>query len=49
VGSNKTTVCETGLYNLTHDEAPVLIHMGKEKTQQWLLVRLKQPEEQGQP
>ncbi|MGA2254508.1 MAG: hypothetical protein ABSG53_07600 [Thermoguttaceae bacterium] len=44
VGKNKNTVCETGLYNLTKDEAPALIHMGKDKTQQWLLVRLKQPE-----
>ena len=44
VGKNKNTVCETGLYNLTQDEAPALIHMGKDKTQQWLLVRLKQPE-----
>jgi hypothetical protein len=47
VGSNKTTVCETGIYNLTQDEAPALIHIGKEKTQQWLLVRLKQPEPTG--
>ena len=44
VGKNKNTVCETGLYNLTQDEAPALIHIGKDKTQQWLLVRLKQPE-----
>jgi hypothetical protein len=43
VGKNKHTVCETGLYNLTQEEAPALIHMGKDKTQQWLLVRLKQP------
>jgi hypothetical protein len=44
VGKNKTTVCETGIYNLTQDEAPALVHIGKDKTQQWLLVRLKQPE-----
>ena len=44
VGNNKRTVAETGLYNLTQDEAPVLIHMGNDKTQQWLLVRLKQPQ-----
>ena len=42
VGKNKNTVCETGLYNLTQDEAPALIHIGKDKTQQWMLVRLKQ-------
>jgi hypothetical protein len=43
VGDNKKTVAETGLYNLTKDEAPVLIHTGGERTEQWLLVRLKQP------
>jgi len=43
VGDNTTTVGETGIYNLTKDEAPVLIHIGKDKTQQWTLVRLKQP------
>jgi hypothetical protein len=43
VGDNKDTVGETGIYNLTKDEAPALIHLGKDKTQQWTLVRLKQP------
>ena len=43
VGDNKNTVGETGIYNLTKDEAPALIHLGKDKTQQWTLVRLKQP------
>ena len=47
VGNNKNTVGEAGLYNLTQDEAPALIHIGKNKTQQWLLVRLKQPEQPG--
>jgi hypothetical protein len=47
VGDNKRTVGETGLFNLTKDEAPVLIHLGKDKTQQWTLVRLKQPEQAG--
>jgi hypothetical protein len=36
-------VFETGLYNLTKAEAPVLVHFGKDRTQQWLLIRLKQP------
>jgi hypothetical protein len=44
VGSNTTNVVETGLYNLTKDEAPALLHLGQEKTEQWLLVRLKQPD-----
>jgi len=47
VGKNKNTVCETGIYNLTQDETPALLHLGKDKTQQWLLVRLKQPEQSG--
>jgi hypothetical protein len=44
VGDNTTNVVETGLYNLTKDEAPVLIHFGKDRTEQWLLVRLKNPD-----
>lgn len=43
IGDNRTTVVETGLYNLTKDEAPCVIHFGKDRTEQWLLVRLKQP------
>jgi len=44
VGANATNVVETGLYNLTKDEAPCLIHFGKDKTEQWLLVRLQKPD-----
>jgi len=40
VDDNKSDVVETGLYNLTKDEAPCLIHFGNGKTEQWLLVRL---------
>ncbi len=32
---------ETGLDNLTRDEAPVLVHFGTERTQTWLMVRVK--------
>ena len=49
VGDNKTTVYETGIYNLTKDQTPVLIHFGKDRTQQWLLVRMKQPESAEEP
>ena len=41
IGSVTTTVVETGLYNLTKDEAPALVHFGQDRTEQWLLVRLK--------
>ena len=45
VGDNASTVGEVGLVNLTHDETPVLIHVGPDKTQQWMLVRLQQPQQ----
>ena len=44
VGDNTTNILETGLYNLTKAEAPCLVHLGKEKTEQWLLVRLENPD-----
>jgi uncharacterized protein (TIGR03000 family) len=40
VGDEKSTVYDTGLYNLTKDVSPLLIHFGKDRTQQWLLVRI---------
>ena len=49
VGDNTTNVVETGLYNLTKDEAPCLIHFGKDKTEQWLLVRMQQPDASAAP
>jgi hypothetical protein len=42
----KTTIFDTGLYNLTKDETSVLVHMGKDKTEQWMLVRMKEQEGQ---
>ncbi len=44
VGNNTTNVVETGLYNLTKDESPCLIHIGKDRTEQWILVRLDKPD-----
>jgi hypothetical protein len=44
VGDNQQNIVETGLYNLTKDEAPCLIHFGTDRTEQWLLVRLKKPD-----
>jgi hypothetical protein len=40
VGDNQTAIIETGLYNLTKDEAPALVHASKDRTEQWLLVRM---------
>jgi uncharacterized protein (TIGR03000 family) len=42
VGDQNTTVYDTGIVNLTKDESPILIHFGKDRTQQWLLVRIKE-------
>ncbi|MAX35214.1 MAG: protocadherin [Gimesia sp.] len=42
VGDDKNTVYDTGIYNLTKDEAPLLVHTGKDETQQWLMVRITQ-------
>ncbi len=42
VGDDQKTVYDTGIYNLTKDEAPLLVHIGKDETQQWLMVRLNQ-------
>ena len=43
VADKPNTVIETGLYNLTKDEAPALVHFGADHTEQMLLVRLKNP------
>lgn len=47
IGDKKDRVFEAGIANLTKDQTPVLIHMGTDKTQQLLLVRLQDPK--GQP
>ncbi|TWU06267.1 protocadherin [Stieleria varia] len=47
VGDDATHLMETGLYNLTKDESPCLLHFGSERTEQWLLVRLQEPQESG--
>ena len=43
VGDNKTVVYDTGVANLLKPESPVLIHFGKDSTQQWTLIRMKNP------
>ena len=48
VGDNKATVYDAGISSLTKDEAPVLLHFGKDRTQQGMLVRLKKPESEPQ-
>jgi hypothetical protein len=46
IGDKKDTVYETGMGNLTKPETSMLVHVGKERTQQWTLVRLEAPEEE---
>jgi hypothetical protein len=43
VGDDKATVFECGIYNLTKDEVPVLVHFSATENQEMALVRLKQP------
>ena len=38
-------IMETGLYNLTENEAGVLVHFENGETQQWALTRLDEPED----
>jgi hypothetical protein len=45
IGDKKNVVFDTGIVNLTKDKTPVLVHSGKDKTQQWLLVRLSKPDQ----
>jgi len=44
IGESEDVVVESGLYNLTQDEAPVLVHFAGERVENWLLVRLENPE-----
>jgi hypothetical protein len=43
LGDTKTTVMETGAYNLTAPETQVLVHFGTTQTQTWILVRMQEP------
>jgi hypothetical protein len=46
IGDRKDTVYETGFANLTKPETTMLVHFGKDRTQQWTLVRVEQPADQ---
>lgn len=45
IGKKKDRVFEAGIYNLTQPEAPCLVHLGTERTQQMLLVRMDAPKD----
>lgn len=48
IGDKTDIVFETGLPNLTQESSTVLVHYGKESTQQMILVRLEDPQQQQQ-
>jgi hypothetical protein len=45
--SDNAVILDTGINNLTQDQTEVLVHFGKDRTEQWLLVRLKEPPAEG--
>lgn len=47
VRDRKDTVYETGIGNLTQPQTTMLVHFGKDRTQQWTLVRLDPPPADG--
>jgi hypothetical protein len=49
IGDQKDKVFETGLSNLTEDQASCLVHLGSGQTQNWLLVRVNGPTLPTQP
>ena len=45
IGDKKDIVFETGLSSFTKDDTTVLVHYGKDSTQQMILVRLEEPKD----
>ncbi len=45
VADRKSPVYEAGIANLTKDETTMLVHFSKENRQQFMLIRIKQPED----
>ena len=41
IGKKNDRVFDAGIENLTKEDAPVLVHIGKDKVQQWMLVRMQ--------
>ncbi len=48
VGKNTAVVYDCGLGNLMQEQAPILVHFDKSRTEQFLLVRLKHSDSQAQ-
>lgn len=45
IGDKSNVVLETGIYNLTQPQAPILVHFGTDHTEHYFLVRLDPPDE----
>jgi hypothetical protein len=45
VGDKKEPIYEAGFANLTKAETTMLVHFGKDRSQQWTLIRVEQPAE----
>lgn len=43
IGDNESIVVETGIFNLTNDEVPVLVHFGPDRREEWKMIRLEKP------
>jgi hypothetical protein len=48
-GKNTDLIMETGLYNLTQDQTEALVHLGRNMTEKWLMVRLQEPAREQPP
>jgi hypothetical protein len=44
VGDRKTPVYEAGIANLTQNETTMIVHYGKDRSQQFTLIRIEEPE-----
>lgn len=49
LSETEDVVAETGLFNLTQDSAPLLVHFGQDRVETYNLVRLTVPEEEDLP
>ena len=43
---DSSLVMEAGIYDLTKDETPALLHFDEDNSENWLLVRLPAPEDE---
>ena len=49
VGDSKTPIYEAGIANLTKNETTMMVHYGKEGSQQYTLFRIERPAEEDKP